>query len=121
LNVRYNGCLKQSIGDHLIEEKNNMRRTRLDRDIRPVTEFRENAASLIRQVQDTKRALVLTQRGHSAAVLLDVGEYEKLVGELELRRRIEAAEKAIARGEEIPHEEVEERVLELAQHLDRDR
>ena len=98
-----------------------MRRTRLDEDIRPVTEFRENAASLIRQVQETKRALVLTQRGHSAAVLLDVGEYEKLVGELELRRRVEAAEKEIAEGKGIPQEEVEERILELAQRLDRER
>ncbi len=93
----------------------------MDEDIRPVTEFRENAASLIRQVRETKRALVLTQRGHSAAVLLDVGEYEKLVGELELRRRVEAAEKEIAEGKGIPQEEVEERILELAQRLDRER
>jgi len=93
----------------------------LDEDIRPVTEFRENAASLIRHVQETKRTLVLTQRGHSAAVLLDVGEYEKLVGELELRRKVEAAEREIAEGQGIPQEEVEERILALAQRLDRDR
>lgn len=98
-----------------------MRRTRLDEDIKPVTEFRENAASLIRHVQETKRTLVLTQRGHSAAVLLDVGEYEKLVGELELRREIEAAEKEISEGKGIPHEEVEARIRELVQSLDRDR
>ncbi len=98
-----------------------MRRTRLDEDIKPVTEFRENAASLIRHVQETKRTLVLTQRGHSAAVLLDVGEYEKLVGELELRREVEAAEQELAEGRGIPHEKVAENVLELAQRLDRGR
>jgi prevent-host-death family protein len=93
----------------------------LDEDIRPVTEFRENAASLIRQVQQTKRALVLTQRGHSAAVLLDVGEYERMLGELELRREIEAAEREIAEGKGVPHEEVAKRIIELAQRLDRER
>lgn len=98
-----------------------MRRTRLDEDIRPVTEFRENAATLIRQVQESKRPLVLTQRGHSAAVLLDVGEYEKLVGELELRRQVEAAEKELAEGKGVAHEQVAERIVELAQRLDRDR
>lgn len=98
-----------------------MRRPRLDEDIRPVTEFRENAASLIRQVQETKRALVLTQRGHSAAVLLDVGEYEKLLGELELRREIEAAEREIAEGKGVPHEEVAKRITELARRLDGER
>ncbi len=95
-----------------------MRRTRLDEDIRPVTEFRENAASLIRRVQETKRALVLTQRGHSAAVLLDVVEYERLVQELELRREIQMAERALAKGETVSHEHVEARILELARHLD---
>jgi prevent-host-death family protein len=93
----------------------------LDEDIRPVTEFRENAASLIRQVQESKRPLVLTQRGHSAVVLLDVGEYEKLVGELELRRQVEAAEKELAAGQGIAHEQVAERIIELAQRLDRGR
>jgi prevent-host-death family protein len=93
----------------------------LDEDIRPVTEFRENAASLIRQVQESKRPLVLTQRGHSAAVLLDVGEYEKLVGELELRRQIETAEKELDAGQGLAHEQVAERIIELAQRLDRGR
>jgi prevent-host-death family protein len=93
----------------------------LDEDIRPVTEFRENAATLIRQVQESKRPLVLTQRGHSAAVLLDVGEYEKLVGELELRREVEAAEKELAAGKGVAHAQVAERIVELARRLDRDR
>ncbi|MGD8331351.1 MAG: type II toxin-antitoxin system Phd/YefM family antitoxin [Acidobacteriota bacterium] len=93
----------------------------MDEDIRPVTEFRENAASLIRQVQESKRPLVLTQRGHSAAVLLDVGEYEKLVGELELRRQIETAEKELDAGQGLAHEQVAERIIELAQRLDRGR
>ena len=46
-----------------------MRQPRLDTDIRPVSEFRANVADLIEQVRNSGRPLVLTQRGHSAAVL----------------------------------------------------
>src|SRR5436190_15823476 len=80
-----------------------MRRLHLQDDIRPVTEFRAHAAELIEHVQRTRRVLVLTQRGHSAAVVVDVGEYERLLEELELLRDIHTAEGQIAKGEGVPH------------------
>ena len=60
-----------------------MLRIRLDRDLRPVTEFRANAAALINQVRKTKRPVVLTQRGRGAVVLVDVEEYQKMIEVLE--------------------------------------
>ena len=60
-----------------------MPRIRLDRDLRSVTEFRANAAKLIERVRTTKRPLVLTQHGRGAAVLVDVGEFEKMVEHLQ--------------------------------------
>ncbi len=50
-----------------------MKRLRIEQDVQPVSAFRANAAKLIEQVQSHKRALVLTQRGRSAAVVLDPG------------------------------------------------
>ena len=88
-----------------------MRRLRLDQDIKPLSEFRANAASLLQQVQDTKRPLVLTQRGHSAAVLIDVAEFERLVEELDVLRDIRLGERQLAAGEGIPHEEAKARVM----------
>ena len=82
-----------------------MQRVRLDQDIRPLSEFRANTASLLEQVRETKRPLVITQRGHSSAVVLDVGEYERLVDELELLREVRLAEEQLTRGEAISHEE----------------
>jgi len=55
-------------------------------DVRPVTEFRAHASAFLQQVRDTKRAVILTQHGRSAAVLLDVLVYEDLLGELTLLR-----------------------------------
>lgn len=88
-----------------------MKRTHLVDDIKPVSEFRAHAAALIDQVQRTKRTLVLTQRGHSAAVIVDVGEYERLLGELELLRDLHTAEGELASGLGISHADARARVL----------
>lgn len=80
-----------------------MRRSRpkLDTDIKPVSEFRANAAELIEQVKSSGRPLVLTQRGHSAAVVLDVAEYERMIEEIELLTDVRTAVAQIEAGEGI--------------------
>lgn len=75
-------------------------------DVQPLSAFRANAAGFLEQVRETKRPLVLTQHGKSAAVILDVGEYEALVDEVELVRDIREARAELERGEGIPHDEV---------------
>ncbi len=89
-----------------------MRRINLSEDIQPLSEFRANAAAMLRRVRETRRSLVLTQRGHSAAVVLDVRQYERLLEELELLRDVHRAEQQIAAGEGIPHEEAREQIRE---------
>ena len=82
-----------------------MRQPKLDRDIKPVSEFRANAAELIEQVKNTGRPLVLTQRGHSVAVVLDVAEYAQLIEELELLRDVGTAVKQIESGKGVSNRE----------------
>lgn len=88
-----------------------MQRINLDQDIELLSAFRANAAAFIQQIQQTKRPLVLTQRGHSAVVLLDVGEYDRLIEELEMLRDIHIAEQQLAEDGGLPHEEAKARVL----------
>lgn len=80
-----------------------MRTINVEEDIRPLSEFRADAAGLLAQVRRTKRALVLTQRGHTSAVVLDASEYQRLVDELELLRDIHTATRELERGEGVPH------------------
>ncbi len=87
-----------------------MRHPKLASDIRPVSEFRANAAELIDRVRSTRRPLVLTQRGHSAAVVLDVNEYQDLVEEVELLRDIRVAEKQIRAGKGISNRTAKARI-----------
>jgi prevent-host-death family protein len=75
------------------------RQLRLHKDIKPVSEFRANAAELIEQVKSSGRPLVLTQRGHSSAVVLDVVEYERMVEEIELLSDVRTAVAQIEAGQ----------------------
>ena len=88
-----------------------MPRARLDEDVKPLSEFRANVSTLVQQVRRTKRPLVLTQRGHSAAVVLDVAEYEQLLEEVETLRDIHLAERQIAQGKGVSHSRARRRVL----------
>jgi len=81
-------------------------------DVRPVTEFRANTSAVLEQIHATKRPVILTQHGRSAAVLLDVGVYESLIDEVAVIRDIRVAEAQLDAGMGIPHEVVEKRLRE---------
>lgn len=89
-----------------------MQRVVLDQDVKPISEFRANAASLVQHVRRTKRPLVITQQGRSAAVLLDVSEYEKLLAKLELLQDIHISEDQIDGGHGIAHAAARKKALE---------
>jgi len=74
------------------------RHLRIATDIKPVSDFRANAAEMIEQVKTSGRPLVLTQRGESAAVLLDVAVYSELIEELELLSDVRTAMKQVDDG-----------------------
>src|SRR5450432_2630147 len=80
-----------------------MRSGRPSQDIRPLSEFRANVATFVEQVQTTKRPLVLTQHGRSAAILLAVESYEALIERAELAEDVRTSEAQIATGQGIAH------------------
>jgi antitoxin YefM len=87
-----------------------MSRLRPSTDVRPVTEFRAKASAFLEQVQATKRPVILTQHGRSAAVLLDVGVYEDLLDEVALLRDVRTAEDQVAKGAGVSHAVVSRRL-----------
>lgn len=86
-------------------------RLRIDQDIRSMSEFRTGIASFLKQVHDTKRPLVITQHGKSAAVLLDASEYEAMQEKLELLTDIQTSIGQIENGEGIPHDDAKGLIL----------
>lgn len=88
-----------------------MERISLAQDIQPLSSFRSNVAGFIKQVQNTHRPLVITSHGRSAAVLLDVNNYEALMERIDLLQDIHTAECQLAAGEGMPHEEALKQAL----------
>jgi antitoxin YefM len=88
-----------------------MTKINIAEDIRPLSAFRADAAGLLEKMRRTKRALILTQRGHTSAVVLDASEYQRLMDELELLRDMHTALEQIGRGEGIPHREAKRQAL----------
>ncbi|UZK03032.1 type II toxin-antitoxin system Phd/YefM family antitoxin [Venatoribacter cucullus] len=88
-----------------------MSRVHLDEDIRPLSEFRAGIASFVKQIHDTRRPMVLTQRGRRVAVLVDVQEYERMKDRLELLEEIYKAEEQIASGAGVAHQDTKARIL----------
>ena len=88
-----------------------MQPMKFDQDIRPLSEFRAGVASFVKQVTETGRPLVLTQRGRGVAVVLDVHEFEAMRERLALLEDISRAEAQLARGEGVPHEQAKARIL----------
>jgi antitoxin YefM len=81
-------------------------------DVRPVTEFRAHTSEVLRHIHATKRPVILTQNGRSAAVLLDVDVYEDLLDELAFVKSVQTGLAQADAGQVVAHEEVEARLRE---------
>ena len=69
-----------------------MSRLHFDQDIQPLSDFRAGAASFIRQINKTKRLIVITQRGKGVAVVVDVAEYELMQEKLNYLKKYKKLE-----------------------------
>jgi prevent-host-death family protein len=64
----------------------------------PVTDLRQDAASVLRRVRLSKQPVVITQRGRAAAVMLSTEAYERAEHDLQLLRLLARGDKEIAAG-----------------------
>ncbi len=68
-------------------------------DIVPVSDFRQDAAAVLKRLQSGASPLVVTQRGRAVAVMQSIEAYERREREHELLRLLAAGEREIAAGE----------------------
>lgn len=87
-------------------------RIEIDQDIQPLSEFRKHAADFIDRIKKQKRSIILTQHGKSAAVLVDVSEYQHMIDKIDLMEELIEAERQITRGEVVSHEEAKRQIKE---------
>jgi len=65
----------------------------------PITDLRQDAASVLRRVRDSREPVFITQRGRAAAVMMSAEAYEKGERDREILRLLARGEKEIAAGE----------------------
>ena len=83
----------------------------IDQDIKLLSEVRNDMATFIKQVQDTKRPVVITQNGKSVAVLIDVHEFEAMQEKTELLSDILTSIGQQEKGAGISHKDAKDKVL----------
>ena len=65
----------------------------------PITDLRQDAAKVLKQLKDSKEPLIITQRGRAAAVMLSVEAFNRSEHEKELLRLLAKGEREIGIGE----------------------
>ena len=88
-----------------------MQRIQLDKDIKPLSEFRSKVATYLDIVHKTKRPLLITRRGKSSVVLMDVIEYEAMIEKIELLQDIQLAKSQIEDGKGISNAKAKDDIL----------
>jgi len=64
----------------------------------PITDLRQDAATVLRQVRESKEPVVITQRGRAAAIMMSAEAYERSERDRELLRLLARGEKEISAG-----------------------
>ncbi|OAN62486.1 hypothetical protein A8B79_02750 [Balneola sp. EhC07] len=82
----------------------------LSKDIEPLSEFRKKSADFVKRLKKDKQPIVLTQHGKSAAVLMDVSEYERIAERMEMLEDLLEAKQQVVQGNTFTMDEAKERI-----------
>ena len=58
------------------------------KNIKPLSEFRNNIKKYIEEINATKKPIVVTQRGKSAAVVMNVDEFQQIQDQIEFMKKV---------------------------------
>ena len=67
-------------------------------DLIPITDFRQDAARALKQVQGSAEPVIITQRGRAAAVMLSVEAFEQGERERQILRLLAQGDQEIGEG-----------------------
>ena len=65
----------------------------------PVSDLRQDAAKVLKQLRDSKEPVIITQRGRAAAVIISFEAYKQSEHDKELLRLLAKGDKEIEIGE----------------------
>ena len=83
---------------------------RFKEDIKPVADLENNAAELLRQVNESRRPVVITEDGRARAVVLDIDSDESLRDATSLLKMAAQGEADLQAGRVLPQDQALARV-----------
>ena len=75
-------------------------------DIKPISFLKSHAADILKQINDTRRPVVITQNGEPRAVLQDPESYDNMRKAIGLLKLISQGEEDLKQGKTKPQERV---------------
>ena len=85
----------------------------LERDIRPISYVKSHTAEMLKQVEDGRNPIVITQNGEAKAVLIDVASYQSLMNAVNLMKIISIGENDFQNGRFVTSEELDAKMSVL--------
>lgn len=85
----------------------------LANDIRPISYIKAHSAEILKQVEDKKNPIVITQNGEAKAVLMDINSYQNIIDSINLMKIISIGENDIVNGRFISHEELDKKIMAI--------
>lgn len=82
----------------------------ISKDIESLSEFRKKSAAFIQRLKKEKQPIILTQHGKSAAVLMDVTEYERMTRRMEMLEDVLEAKQQVEQGKTYSTTQARERI-----------
>ncbi len=80
------------------------------KDIEPLSEFRKKSADFVKRLKKEKQPIILTQHGKSAAVLMDVSEFERFTKKIEMLEDLLEAKQQVEQGKTYNIDQAKERI-----------
>ncbi len=74
----------------------------LAKDVKPISELKRDTAGVVRYVAITGRPVLITQKGLSVAVVVDVEDYQNEKAKLRLLEALARGEKDVREGKTVP-------------------
>ena len=82
-------------------------------DIKPVTHLKANAADILKQINETRRPVIITQNGEPKAILQDPESYQNMRTAIGLLKLISQGEAEIRSGKARPQRKVFDSIEKL--------
>jgi prevent-host-death family protein len=77
----------------------------LSSSIKPISWVKENAAQMIRDIEDSGKSFVITQKGLPKAVVMDIAEYDEMRASLAMLRLLATSTEQMKGGQVVPMED----------------